>query len=119
MSRKSGSSLLRVAERLRRPNVLLRTTAGPPEWPRSERLTPVGLPAFLTAERPRLVDCSINTVTRELVVTGNSCARLHDELVGNVLNRFMEDGPLPAPPADSIVHRGRADYDPPMNKARK
>ena len=33
-------------------------------------------------------------------------------LVGNVLNRFMQDGPLPAPPSDAHVHRGRADYDP-------
>jgi N,N-dimethylformamidase len=41
------------------------------------------------------------------------------KLVGNVLNRFMQDGPLPAPPADAIMHRGRADYDQPMNKARK
>ncbi len=41
------------------------------------------------------------------------------KLVGNVLNRFMQDGPLPAPPADAVKHRGRADYDPPANKAVK
>ncbi len=41
------------------------------------------------------------------------------KLVGNVLNRFMQDGPLPPPPKDAIVHRGRADYDPPMNKRSK
>ena len=40
-------------------------------------------------------------------------------LVGNVLNRFMKDGPLPPPPAGAIKHRGRADYDPPLNKAAK
>lgn len=41
------------------------------------------------------------------------------KLVGNVLNRFMKDGPLPPAPQAAIVHRGRADYDPPMNKRRK
>ncbi len=41
------------------------------------------------------------------------------KLVGNVLNRFMEDGPLPPPPAEAFQHRGRADYDPPANKAAK
>ena len=40
-------------------------------------------------------------------------------LVGNVLNRFMKDGPLPMPEPVAIMHRGRADYDQPMNKARK
>ncbi len=40
-------------------------------------------------------------------------------LVGNVLNRFMKDGPLPMPSPAAIMHRGRADYDQPMNKARK
>ncbi|MCW5717455.1 MAG: LamG domain-containing protein [Bauldia sp.] len=40
-------------------------------------------------------------------------------LVGNVLNRFMQDGPLPAPPSAAVIHRGRADYDQPLNKARK
>lgn len=37
-------------------------------------------------------------------------------LVGNVLNRFMQDGPLPQPPEDAFIHRGRADYDPPVNQ---
>ncbi len=41
------------------------------------------------------------------------------KLVGNVLNRFMQDGPLPPPSPEAIMHRGRADYDQPMNKARK
>jgi N,N-dimethylformamidase len=41
------------------------------------------------------------------------------KLVGNVLNRFMKDGPLPAPSPGAIMHRGRADYDQPMNKAVK
>ena len=41
------------------------------------------------------------------------------KMVGNVLNRFMADGPLPDAPADSYVHRGRADYDPDMNKRNK
>jgi N,N-dimethylformamidase len=41
------------------------------------------------------------------------------KLVGNVLNRFMKDGPLPPPIPEAIMHRGRADYDQPMNKARK
>ncbi len=41
------------------------------------------------------------------------------KLVGNVLDRFMRDGPLPPPPKGSITHRGRADYDPPLNKKRK
>ena len=40
-------------------------------------------------------------------------------LTGNVLNRFMKDGPLPTPSPAAIIHRGRADYDQPMNKARK
>ena len=35
------------------------------------------------------------------------------KLVGNVLNHFMQDGPLPPPPADAIKHRGRADYESP------
>jgi N,N-dimethylformamidase len=35
------------------------------------------------------------------------------KLVGNVLNHFMQDGPLPTPPADAIKHRGRADYESP------
>lgn len=41
------------------------------------------------------------------------------KLTANVLNRFMQDGPLPEPPAESIVHRGRADYDPELNKQAK
>ena len=41
------------------------------------------------------------------------------KLVGNVLNRFMQDGPLLPPPKSAIKHRGRADYDPPLNKKRK
>jgi N,N-dimethylformamidase len=41
------------------------------------------------------------------------------KLVGNVLNRFMQDGPLPLPGPEAITYRGRADYDQPMNKARK
>ncbi len=40
-------------------------------------------------------------------------------LVGNVLDRFSKDGPLPPPPKDAIIHRGRADYDPAMNKKSK
>ena len=40
-------------------------------------------------------------------------------LVGNVLNRFMQDGPLPDAPKDAYIHRGRADYDPAMNKESK
>lgn len=39
-------------------------------------------------------------------------------LVGNVLDRFSQDGPLPEPGADCIVHRGRADYDPELNRVR-
>jgi len=40
-------------------------------------------------------------------------------LVKNVLDRFSKDGPLPAAPNSAFKHRGRADYDPPMNKKRK
>ncbi|MFP6687806.1 MAG: N,N-dimethylformamidase beta subunit family domain-containing protein [Alphaproteobacteria bacterium] len=40
-------------------------------------------------------------------------------LVKNVLDRFAKDGPLPAAPNSAFKHRGRADYDPPMNKKRK
>ena len=32
------------------------------------------------------------------------------KLVGNVLNRFMQDGPLPPPPESEIRPRGRAEY---------
>lgn len=39
-------------------------------------------------------------------------------LVGNVVDRFSQDGPLPAPPAEAVVHRGRADYDPELNRVR-
>ena len=49
----------------------------------------------------------------------NNCDNNISKLVGNVLNRFMQDGPLPAPPAEAFVHRGRADYDPATNKANK
>ena len=49
----------------------------------------------------------------------NNCDNNISKLVGNVLSRFMQDGPLPAPPADAYIHRGRADYDPPMNKKNK
>lgn len=49
----------------------------------------------------------------------NNCDNNISKLVGNVLNRFMIDGPLPPPPASAIKHRGRADYDPPANKAAK
>ena len=40
-------------------------------------------------------------------------------LVGNVLDRFSKDGPLPDAPKDAYIHRGRADYDPAMNKKSK
>ncbi|SNB78804.1 N,N-dimethylformamidase [Arboricoccus pini] len=33
-------------------------------------------------------------------------------LTKNVLDRFMQDGPLPPPPPEAIKPRGRADYDP-------
>lgn len=49
----------------------------------------------------------------------NECDNNISKLVGNVLNRFMQDGPLPPPPSDAFKHRGRADYDPPANKASK
>jgi N,N-dimethylformamidase len=49
----------------------------------------------------------------------NNCQNNISKLVGNVLNRFMMDGPLPPPPPSAIKHRGRADYDPPTNKALK
>jgi N,N-dimethylformamidase len=39
-------------------------------------------------------------------------------LTGNVLNRFMQDGPLPDPPAEAFVHRGRLAYDPELNRQR-
>jgi N,N-dimethylformamidase len=34
------------------------------------------------------------------------------KLTKNVLDRFMQDGPLPPPPPESVKPRGRADYDP-------
>lgn len=42
----------------------------------------------------------------------NNCDNNISRLVKNVLDRFSVDGPLPAPPANAIKHRGRADYDP-------
>ena len=39
-------------------------------------------------------------------------------LTGNVLDRFMQDGPLPAPPADAFIPRGRAEYNPELNYTR-
>jgi len=49
----------------------------------------------------------------------NNCDNNISKLTGNVLDRFMQDGPLPPPPADAYKHRGRADYEPPMNKSSK
>ena len=49
----------------------------------------------------------------------NNCDNNISKLVGNVVDRFMQDGPLPAAPTDAYRHRGRADYDPPMNKTPK
>ena len=43
----------------------------------------------------------------------NNCDNNISRLTKNVLDRFMQDGPLPAPPAEAIRHRGRADYDSP------
>ncbi len=40
------------------------------------------------------------------------------KLVGNVLNRFSADGPLPAPDPSNVISRGRADYDPSLNTVR-
>lgn len=39
-------------------------------------------------------------------------------LVKNVLDRFSQDGPLPAAPQDSVLHRGRLGYDPELNRRR-
>jgi N,N-dimethylformamidase len=36
-------------------------------------------------------------------------------LTANVLDRFMQDGPLPAPPPDAISPRGRLESDPDLN----
>lgn len=43
----------------------------------------------------------------------NNCQNNISRLTKNVLDRFMQDGPLPAPPADAVRYRGRADYDSP------
>lgn len=48
----------------------------------------------------------------------NNYANNISRLVKNVLDRFMQDGPLPAPPEDAITHRGRAAYDPELNRRR-
>lgn len=40
------------------------------------------------------------------------------KLTANVLDRFAQDGPLPQPPDDSVIHRGRAGYDPELNRKR-
>ena len=47
----------------------------------------------------------------------NNCDNNISKLVGNVLNRFSKDGPLPAPPKEAFKHRGRADYEPASLKA--
>jgi N,N-dimethylformamidase len=39
-------------------------------------------------------------------------------LTRNVLDRFMQDGPLPEPPAEAIIPRGRGAYDPELNYQR-
>jgi N,N-dimethylformamidase len=39
-------------------------------------------------------------------------------LTKNVLDRFMQDGPLPAAPAEAFMHRGRVAYDPEFNRRR-
>ena len=41
----------------------------------------------------------------------NNCDNNISKLTANVLNQFMQDGPLPPPLADAIKHRGRADYE--------
>ena len=43
----------------------------------------------------------------------NNCQNNISTLVKNVLDRFSKDGPLPAPSADTIKYRGRADYESP------
>jgi N,N-dimethylformamidase len=40
------------------------------------------------------------------------------KLTGNVLNRFMQDGPLPEPPQEGFAWRGRLDFDPELNRKR-
>jgi len=49
----------------------------------------------------------------------NNCKNNISTLVGNVLDRFMKDGPLPDAPKEAYIHRGRADHDPVMNKKSK
>lgn len=39
-------------------------------------------------------------------------------LVGNVLDRFSQDGPLPHPGEEYVVPRGRGGYDPDLNRVR-
>ena len=48
----------------------------------------------------------------------NNCDNNISKLVGNVLNRFMKDGPLPPPPEAAFKHRGRADYEPLRSRRR-
>jgi len=48
----------------------------------------------------------------------NDCDNNISRLVKNVLDRFMQDGPLPPPPPEAFVHRGRADYEPPVKAAK-
>ena len=43
----------------------------------------------------------------------NNCDNNISRLTKNVLDRFMQDGPLPAAPKEAIKHRGRADYESP------
>jgi len=49
----------------------------------------------------------------------NNCDNNISKLTANVLNRFMQDGPLPPPPAEAIKHRGRADYEAPVKVSQK
>ena len=48
----------------------------------------------------------------------NNCDNNISKLTGNVLNRFMQDGPLPPAPEGSVKHRGRANYEPASLKAK-
>ncbi|MDS1115273.1 LamG domain-containing protein [Gordonia westfalica] len=48
----------------------------------------------------------------------NGYANNISKLVGNVLDRFSMDGPLPAPDPSNIISRGRADYDTALNTTR-
>lgn len=43
----------------------------------------------------------------------NNCDNNISRLTKNVLDHFMQDGPLPAAPKDAYKHRGRADYESP------